>query len=118
MKKTKVKFDNGDEKIIIRGARTHNLKNVSVELPRGKMVALRGFLAPARALWRLILSLPRVSAVTSNPFLPMPVNFYAKCKSQMWMRFSVCHPRFLLIKKVDQTIHVQPWQLSLKSMTT
>ncbi len=42
MKKTKVKFDNGDEKIIIRGARTHNLKNVSVELPRGKMVAFTG----------------------------------------------------------------------------
>jgi excinuclease ABC subunit A len=42
MKKTKVKFDNGDEKIIIRGARTHNLKNVNVELPRGKMVAFTG----------------------------------------------------------------------------
>jgi len=42
MKKTKVKFDNGDEKIIIRGARTHNLKNVTVEIPRGKMIAFTG----------------------------------------------------------------------------
>lgn len=42
MKKTKVHFDNGDEKIIIRGARTHNLKNVSVEMPRGKMIAFTG----------------------------------------------------------------------------
>jgi excinuclease ABC subunit A len=42
MKKTKVKFDTGDEKIIIRGARTHNLKNVNVEIPRGKMIAFTG----------------------------------------------------------------------------
>jgi excinuclease ABC subunit A len=30
------------EHIIVRGARTHNLKNVSVEMPRGKMIAITG----------------------------------------------------------------------------
>ncbi len=29
-------------KIVIRGARTHNLKNISVEMPRGKMIAITG----------------------------------------------------------------------------
>ena len=29
-------------KIIIRGARTHNLKNINVEMPRGKMIAITG----------------------------------------------------------------------------
>jgi excinuclease ABC subunit A len=33
-------FDAG--KIVIKGARTHNLKNVSVEIPRGKMVVFTG----------------------------------------------------------------------------
>ncbi len=28
--------------IVVKGARTHNLKNVSVEMPRGKMVAITG----------------------------------------------------------------------------
>jgi excinuclease ABC subunit A len=42
MKQNKEKFNNGDEKIIIRGARTHNLKNVSVEMPRNKMIAFTG----------------------------------------------------------------------------
>jgi len=31
-----------EEKIIIKGARTHNLKNVDVEMPRNKMIAFTG----------------------------------------------------------------------------
>lgn len=34
--------DNKDEKIIIRGAREHNLKNVDVTLPRNKLVVISG----------------------------------------------------------------------------
>ncbi len=34
--------ERGDEKIIVRGARTHNLKNITVEMPRNKMVAITG----------------------------------------------------------------------------
>src|SRR3989344_2249296 len=30
------------ESIIVRGARTHNLKNISVEIPRGKMTVITG----------------------------------------------------------------------------
>src|SRR4051812_23342533 len=32
----------GPDKIVIKGARTHNLKNVSVEIPRNKMVVFTG----------------------------------------------------------------------------
>jgi len=31
-----------DDKIIVRGARTHNLKNITVEMPRNKMIAFTG----------------------------------------------------------------------------
>jgi excinuclease ABC subunit A len=34
--------DVGADKIVIKGARTHNLKNVSVEMPRNKMVVFTG----------------------------------------------------------------------------
>lgn len=30
------------DKIIVKGARTHNLKNINVEMPRGKMIAITG----------------------------------------------------------------------------
>lgn len=33
---------NEDEKIVVKGARTHNLKNVTVEMPRNKMIAITG----------------------------------------------------------------------------
>ena len=34
--------DIGEEKITIKGAKTHNLKNISVEIPRNKMVVFTG----------------------------------------------------------------------------
>ncbi len=33
---------NDEEKIIIKGARTHNLKNISLEMPRNKMIVITG----------------------------------------------------------------------------
>ena len=36
------KQDNGAGKIVVKGARTHNLKNITVEMPRNKIVAITG----------------------------------------------------------------------------
>lgn len=42
-KKTKTEWENNnDDKIVVKGARTHNLKNINVEMPRGKMIAITG----------------------------------------------------------------------------
>jgi excinuclease ABC subunit A len=37
-----MKKDQKEDKIIIKGARTHNLKNITVEMPRNKMVVFTG----------------------------------------------------------------------------
>lgn len=42
-KPVKTEWEDADsKKIIIRGARTHNLKNIDVEMPRNKMIAITG----------------------------------------------------------------------------
>ncbi len=41
-KTTKTEWTAKDDKIVIRGARTHNLKNIDVEMPRNKMVVITG----------------------------------------------------------------------------
>ncbi len=38
----KKKQKEGGDKIIVKGARTHNLKNITVEMPRGKMIVFTG----------------------------------------------------------------------------
>lgn len=42
MDKKSQKIERVDDKIIVKGARTHNLKNITVEMPRNKMVVFTG----------------------------------------------------------------------------
>ncbi|MFA6341195.1 MAG: ABC-ATPase UvrA, partial [Candidatus Paceibacterota bacterium] len=41
-KPTKTGFNTESPEIIVRGARTHNLKNITVHMPRNKMIAITG----------------------------------------------------------------------------
>ena len=42
-----------EDKIVIRGAKEHNLKNISLELPRNKFIVFTG----AIRFWKIFLSI-------------------------------------------------------------
>lgn len=42
VKKITKQASENEDKIIVKGARTHNLKNITVEMPRNKMIAITG----------------------------------------------------------------------------
>ena len=52
--------------IRVRGARTHNLKNINLDLPRNRLIVITGLSGSGKSSLASTPSTRRVSAVTSN----------------------------------------------------
>ncbi|HMD50411.1 MAG TPA: excinuclease ABC subunit UvrA [Bryobacteraceae bacterium] len=55
------------QSLIVRGAREHNLKNVTVEFPLGKLIVVTGVPAAANRPWSTIFSIARWRASCTAP---------------------------------------------------
>ena len=62
--------------IAIRGAREHNLADVSIDLPRDRLVVLTGLSGSGKSSLAFDRSMPRASAAMSNRFRPMRASFW------------------------------------------
>jgi excinuclease UvrABC ATPase subunit len=62
------------EQIRIRGARTHNLKNVNLDLPRHKLVVITGLSGSGKSSLAFDTLMPRASAATSRACPPTPAS--------------------------------------------
>ena len=51
------------DKLIIRGARAHNLKNIDVEIPRDKLIVMTGLSGSGKSSLALIPFTPKGNAV-------------------------------------------------------
>lgn len=71
------------DKIIVRGAKEHNLKNVNVEIPRNKLVVITGLSGSGKARLRLTQSMPRDREDMLKAFLPMQECFSVRWTSLM-----------------------------------
>ena len=57
------------DKIVIKGAREHNLKDVDLEIPRDKLVIVTGLSGSGKSSLAFDTIYAEGSAATSNPFL-------------------------------------------------
>ena len=60
------------DKIEVRGARTHNLKNINLVIPRDKLIVVTGLSGSGKSSTPYM---PKGSVVTLNPFPRTRVNF-------------------------------------------
>jgi ABC-type dipeptide/oligopeptide/nickel transport system ATPase component len=65
------------DKLIVRGAREHNLKNIDVEIPRDKLVVITGLSGSGKSAWPSTPSTPKASAVMSSRCRPTPASSWA-----------------------------------------
>ena len=65
------------DRIYIKGACEHNLKNIDVTIPRDKLVVITGLSGSGKSSLPLTQSMPRDKDVMSSPSRHMPVNSLA-----------------------------------------
>lgn len=63
------------DKIVIHGAREHNLKNIDVEIPRDKLVVVTGVSGSGKSSLAFETLYAEGNAVMLNPCQPMPDSF-------------------------------------------
>lgn len=64
------------DKIEVRGARTHNLKNINLTIPRDKLIVITGLSAQVNPHWLLIRCTQKVNGVMSNRSRLMRANSF------------------------------------------
>lgn len=59
------------DKIEVRGARTHNLKNINLVIPRDKLIVVTGLSGSGKSSLAFDTCMPKASVATSNRSPPM-----------------------------------------------
>jgi excinuclease ABC subunit A len=68
--------------IIVKGARTHNLKNITVEMPRNKMIAITGLSGSGKSS----LAFDTIFAEGQRRYVESLSSYARQFLRQMWMK--------------------------------
>lgn len=60
--------------ILVRGARTHNLKNVDLDIPRDKLVVITGLSGSGKSSLASTPYMRKASVAMWSPFPPTPAS--------------------------------------------
>lgn len=80
-----VGFGHVKDRIVIKGARRHNLRDISVELPRNALIVFTGVSGSGKSSLAFDTILAEGGGVTSNRFPSTPDSFSASWTSPMSM---------------------------------
>ena len=95
------------DKLIVRGAREHNLKDVSIELPRESLDCLSlDYQVQVNLVLLSTQSLPKANADMLNLYLPMLANSWDKWINLMLISSRVYLLQYRLIKNLQTEILV------------
>ena len=96
-----------EDKLIIRGARENNLKNINIDIPKNKLVIMTGLSGSGKTS----LAFDTIYAEGQRRYVESlsayARQFLGNMENQMLMRLKVYHLLLQLIKKQLLTIHVQ-----------
>ena len=79
-------------KIVIRGAREHNLRNIDVELPRNRFIVITGVSGSGKSIAGLRHLYAEGQRRTSSPSRPTPGSSWTRCRSRTWTHIEGLSP--------------------------
>ena len=106
------------ESIVIRGARVHNLKNLTLELPHYHLTVVTGVSGSGKSSLVFDISSPKASAATSNRSPPTPASFWTAWKSPMSTKSKASRRPSPFARKTPRATHAPPSPRPPSSTTT
>ena len=98
-----------NDKIIIKGAREHNLKNINLTLPREKLIVMTGLSGSGKsslAFDTIYADGQRRYVESLSSYARM---FLGRMDKPMWTRSPAYHRQFPSTRKPPATTRVPPW---------
>ena len=84
--------------IDIRGARTHNLKNINLTIPRDKLIVITGLSGSGKSSLAFDTLYAEGQRRYVESLSAYARQFLSLMENQMWIRLRACRRRFLLSK--------------------